>query len=292
MLTLYLPFKGQPRRHPLAAEVTRWIEGLLSSSLIAPLSDQSEARLEELKQLNAQAPTAPLPHAWRGPEGALMLSPGLGVQRLFDEDAREQLLPAELTFEQLRLELAPTPTLLPLGEPELEVTCRRCGDEVAPERFERALRSLQLIPLEEMRVSCLSCDAPLSHKQLTFDPEVAFASAWLTLEECGSSRLNPAVVRAWSEALGAPLTLIIEQRDAQLDWAGGDEQTLAGLEGLMGGAPILSGELSLFEQGFKPSRALRGRAHQKGSTRTPSHKTKASRRGERGGRSRGWRDDD
>lgn len=281
MLTLYLPAKGQPRRRPSVAEVSRWLEALRGSQLIAPLSMDSERRLRVLlKSLEEGGPF--------GPELALSLSPGLGVSRLFDSDAQEQLLPAELSFEQLRLELAPSPTFLPLDDPSLEVSCLRCGDVVSAERFERALDALTLLPFEEVSVHCQSCDASRGFKELSYDREVAFASAWLTLEECGSARLNPVILKAWGDALGSPLNLIIDQRAPVLDWQGGAERTFAGLDQ----EEIAGGALSFFEQGIKPSRALRAHAR---SAERPGKRAQRGGKGQKGragsprrGRGAGW----
>ncbi|MBM4292133.1 MAG: hypothetical protein FJ138_12375, partial [Deltaproteobacteria bacterium] len=212
MLTLYLPLRGQPRQRPTAAQVEAWLSAVTRSG-VARLTSHGTPQ-EAARDLRD------------GPEGAVTLAPANGVAQLFDDDAREALLPAELTFEQLRLERAPHPTFLPLGDVELTASCRACGDAVPPARFARYLRALQLIPLAEARLRCPSCDGEVGHKGLAFDREVAFASAWLTLEECGSARLNPALVRAWGALLGGPLALIPEQREATLDWAGGDEVTL------------------------------------------------------------------
>lgn len=251
MLSLYLPARAQPKRRPSVAEVTRWVDSVTQAQLVSPLDSVAQARLEAM--LGALDKGGPF-----GPELALKLSPGVGVISLFDQDAQEQLLPAELTFEQLSLELAPAPTFLPLDDPELEVSCSRCGDELPLERLERALDALSFQPFEAVTLQCLSCDAPRGLRELSYDREVGFASAWLHIEECGSSRLNPVMLKAWGDALGAPLSLIVDQRDPVLDWQGGEEATLAGVDHL---GP---GEVSFFERGLKPSRALRRRAQQKG----------------------------
>ena len=251
MLSLYLPARAHPKRRPSVAEVTRWLDSVTQAQLVSPLTQSGQARLETL--LGALDSGGPF-----GPELALKLSPGVGVMSLFDQDAQEQLLPAELSFEQLSLELAPAPTFLPLNDPELEVSCLRCGDALPLERFERALDALSFQPFEAVTLQCLSCDAPRGLRELSYDREVGFASAWLHIEECGSSRLNPVLLKAWGDALGAPLSLLVDQRDPVLDWQGGEEVTLAGVDHLG------EGGLSFFEQGIKPSRALRKRTQQRG----------------------------
>lgn len=247
MLTLYLPARGQPRWRPSIEAIERWLESLTQSQLIVPLNREGEDQLQRLLALIEKG--GPF-----GPENALKMSPGLGIMSLFDQDARDQLLPAELSFEQLKLELAPTPTFIPLGSLEIEITCLHCGDEIHPQIFEHALNALSFVPLEEVTVFCRSCDATRHFKELSYDREVAFACTWLTLEECGSSRLNPVLLKAWGDTLGAPLTMLVDQHDPELDWQGGDERTLAGIDHEL----LLTDtdQISFFEQGIKPSRAL------------------------------------
>ena len=235
------------------------------AQLITPLAAQGKQQLKTLLER--------LDHGGGfGPELALQMSPGLGVQSLFDQDAREQLLPAELSFEQLRLELAPHPTFLPLGELDMEVSCRGCGDELPAELFERALDALSILPVEEVSLSCRSCDAPKRFKELSFDREVAFASAWLIIEECGSSRLNPVALKAWGESLGMQLISLVDQREASLPWE--PELELLG-DGLSSGAPA-----SYFEMGLKPSRALRSRSGRQGGATKRSRGKRRGRGGE------------
>ena len=209
MLTLYLAPKTRPLYIPSDERIRAWVSTLLSAEFAREISP-------------------------------LTLVPSVGVGQLFNQDAHEALLPAELSFEQLTIERAPSLTFLPLEQVDLEVSCRGCGDPIDLDDFDRALKRLQLV--DTLQLSCESCQRILTYKELTFDTEVAMTRFWISLEGCGSARLNPILLKSWGDQLGCTFKVVIEHREEWLDWEGGTQETWAGGEGVT-------------EWGIKPSRS-------------------------------------
>jgi len=192
MLTLYLCPKRRPQYQPSVEQVHEWLTSAIQGQLLMV----SESQLDV-------PPTS--------------FTPGLGVAQLFNNDARDALLPAELTFETLELCRASTPALLPPEMTEREQYCPQCGDEVTTEALNVALNKLEFISLERSTIFCLSCQDELTIKTLEFEPLSAFATFWIRLDEVGSSRLNPALWRDWETRLGCSLELLLDQRETDLE---------------------------------------------------------------------------
>ena len=196
----------------------------------------------------------------------------LGIGALFDQDAHQALLPVELTFDRLTLKSSPYPSFLPLSEEvELTLKCRHCGDDVDPDLFYKAIRSLHFIPLDELEVECLSCDDVLGYKEIESENVVGFARFWIAIENCGSSRLNPLVLKHWSKCLGTPLMMVIEHIDDEIDeWQAEDEPVWMGTSGwLESNKP--SRQRALFKHQRQKSQ------RQKSQRQKSHHKAKRSR---------------
>lgn len=197
MLNLYLcPARG-PRYQPSSDQLSRWLEeaqrgGLIHNSACKDLEIESDS-----------------------PE--VSLSPGLGVAHLFNRDAREELLPAELTFESLQLCRSTIPTLLPPDVEDQTQRCPQCEDDIGDDLLERELKRLAFMSFDQSVVFCQSCQAEIPISRLTFEPPASFARFWIELREVGSSRLNPTLLRAWELSLGSPLTLLIDHRVSDHD---------------------------------------------------------------------------
>jgi hypothetical protein len=139
-------------------------------------------------------------------------APGPASSRLFHADALESHLPAELTFDALRLVSAPRPRFLPEIRPTsgLRASCGECGDVLEPEPIEAAIARLRFLPVERFSVTCPACRAVLGLRNLVFEQPVAWARFWVFIEGAGMSRLNHALVERMGRLLGVTLTMITE----------------------------------------------------------------------------------
>lgn len=200
MLTLYLCPKRNVHYLPTEDRVQSWITSIQIGRLVASSIEEEQ--------------------------DTLSFAPGLGVIQLFNNEAREALLPAELTFESIQLTRVEGLSLLPPDQPDRTQSCPQCGDDIALEALERALRRRALHAQgqgrgqgqgERVDVFCQSCQDDIPLRRLIFEPESVFARFWITIIEAGSSRLNPALLRDWELKLGCGLTLLVDHRDSDLD---------------------------------------------------------------------------
>ena len=197
MLTLYVCPKRQPRYLPSRDQLRSWF----ASAVVGGLIHAPELEIDLTQPLTSTPMT---------------FAPGLGVIQLFNQDARDALLPAELTFESLELCLTTSPTLLPPEMIERSQFCPQCGDEISDDALSLALAKLEFVSFERSAVFCQSCQDELSIKSLEFDPNSVFANFWIRLDEVGSSRLNPVLLKDWEHKLGCTLTLLIDQKESDL----------------------------------------------------------------------------
>ena len=207
MLNLYLIPKQHPHYHPTLEQIQSWMTLVQTSQVIKPLQATPLSRLDDLSQ-----------YQWIS---------HLGISALFDQDAHKALLPAELTFERLTLKSSPFPCFLPLSDQlELDLRCRQCGDDLDLDAFYQAVQTLHFQSLDEFKVDCFSCDDVLNHKGIECDQSMGFARFWIEIEQCGTTRLNPALIKEWGQCLKTPLMIIPERLDDQeLIW--GDHEELS-----------------------------------------------------------------
>ena len=198
MLNVYICPKRQPRYQPSTDRLSLWLrDAVVGGLLIAPERDLDGSR-------------SPWP-------SSSSFSPGLGVIQLFNQDAREALLPAELTFESLEVCLPTSSALLPPDLIERTQGCPQCGDEVSDEALTIALKKLEFVSLDRSAVFCWSCQDDIPTRSIEFDPPSSFAAFWIRLDEVGSSRLNPVLLRDWEHKLGCALEVISEQRESSFE---------------------------------------------------------------------------
>ena len=194
MLTLYVCPKRRPRYQPTVDQLTIWFNSTLGGALLT-------------------APETKVNFTKHHTSTPLSFTPGMGVIQLFNQDAKDALLPVELTFESLELCFTSSPTLLPPEMKERTQCCPQCGDEVSEDALRLALTKLEFVPFERSTIFCQSCQDDISIKRLEFEPPSSFATFWIRLDEVGSSRLNPVLLRDWGQKLGCPLDLLIDQKE-------------------------------------------------------------------------------
>jgi len=148
--------------------------------------------------------------------------PGAAVAVLFNEDARQDLLPAELSFGALRVETARKPRFLPQRQPSenFRALCTVCGDDLPGHDLEPALASLGYFPTDRFSCMCGSCRTELSLREVDFGQPTAVARWWLFIEAVGTSRLNSNIVDALARLVGLPLVVVPEIPEEHLeDWS-------------------------------------------------------------------------
>ena len=198
MLNIYLVPKKQFSYVPNESQIKRWYTELKSSALAQSLNGD----LEDLYTRYRQNSTL-----------TLEFVSDLNTHHIYDEDAHEALLPVELSFEALSLNITLHASLLPLDELEFEASCSYCADPISEQDLDLAIAKLDLFPLSKVQVSCISCQNEWPLKSLQFEPEMSFAKFWICIQQSASTRLNPIVIKAWEKSLGCELL----QLDAQFE---------------------------------------------------------------------------
>ena len=198
MLNIYLVPKKQVSYVPSESQIRRWHTELQGSSLAQCLNEG----LEDMYKSFEQSSTLTLEFA-----------SDLNTHHLYDEDAHEALLPVELSFESMSLNVALHASLLPLDELEFEASCSYCADPISEQDLDLAIAKLDIFPLSKVQVSCISCQNEWPLKSLQFEPEMNFAKSWICIQQSASTRLNPVVIKAWEKSLGCELL----QLDAQFE---------------------------------------------------------------------------
>ena len=198
MLNIYLVPKRQSGYIPTEKQIKRWLIELKSAELAQDLNHQIDLKLEQF-------------HVTK--ELCLEFASGLNVYHLYNQDAHDDLMPAELSFEALSLNITSHATLLPLDEMEFEAICPQCEDQILELDLDIAIAKLDLFPLSKIQVSCLSCQDEWPLKSVVFEPEMSFAKFWIRLQQSASTRLNHTVIKAWENSLGCELL----QLNAQFD---------------------------------------------------------------------------
>jgi hypothetical protein len=197
MLNLYLTPLHHPTYQPSTAQVQTLKEFLIFQQIIHPEPIEAEQ--------------------------AFAFSSGLESKQLFNDDAIEALLPAELSFEKLEIVQSEKPLFLPRSrEVAFELACKQCHDSIERSAFYKALdqyeKYLSLDILQyPFTIECISCQMNLTAKQIDFNQEVAWSSAWIFIEEIGSTRLNHRLIKEISRIWGHELGVIAEHIEDELD---------------------------------------------------------------------------
>ncbi len=146
--------------------------------------------------------------------------PGPDAARLFDANAHEELLPAELTFEALRVVERPRAVFIPELQPVeffRGATCTRCGDDIDLEPLGRALAEIAFRPVARFTYTCPGCRDALTVADIDFGQPTSVTRHWIYLEAVGTSRLASRVVDAMSKVAGAPLVVIPERPEPEFN---------------------------------------------------------------------------
>lgn len=190
MLNLYLAPRGFRAPVPALAAVTALTDFLAHEAIVGRFEDG----------------------AW---------SPGPAVSRLFYADPRDTHLPAEFTFDALRVVEVSRPRFLPEVRPPgtLRAACGECGDALEPDVVEDALARLRFLAPERVSLTCAACRAVLGVRGLAFEQSVALARFWLFIEGAGLPRINPTLLDRMGRLLGVSLAVIAETpHEAVEDW--------------------------------------------------------------------------
>ena len=148
--------------------------------------------------------------------------PGPNVARLYNRDAHEDLLPAELTFDSLRIVNRPRSFFVPMhqtvdGYPD--PVCTVCDDSVDLDALEDSLGEIAFLPVERFRYDCPSCCTTLKIEQIDFGQNTAVVAQWIFIEGAGTSRLNTRILDALTKAMGSSLLVVPEvPEDDVHDW--------------------------------------------------------------------------
>lgn len=146
--------------------------------------------------------------------------PGADAARLFDANAHDELLPAELTFEALRAVERPRMVFVPELQPVERFRtprCTQCGDDIDLEALEPALAEIAFRSVGRFTYECPACRNPLSINEIDFGQPTSVTRHWLYLEGAATSRLSARVLEAISRAAGAPLVVIPEMPDEEFE---------------------------------------------------------------------------
>lgn len=147
--------------------------------------------------------------------------PGRAAAALFNDDNMD-LLPAELTFDELRVETAARPVFLPQNAPVdtfVDAGCSVCGDDIDLDGLQDALDRVGIFPIDRVTYQCPSCQTDLSLRQIEFARPTAVARFWFFIEGAATSRLRSSVVDRLGRILGAPLIVVAEvPEDSAEDW--------------------------------------------------------------------------
>ena len=190
MLNLYLAPRGFRAPVPAESAVTALTEFLVNEGLVGRFDDAGYA-------------------------------PGPSVSRLFHADALDSHLPAELTFDALRIVSVPRARFLPENAPPgtLRAACGECGDVLEPEAIDEAISRLRFLPPERVTLTCPGCRAVSELRTVEFEHPVAFARFWIFIEGAGLSRLNHGLVERMGRLLGVQLVVVVEvPAESVEDW--------------------------------------------------------------------------
>ncbi|MGK0359914.1 MAG: hypothetical protein ACI9U2_002220 [Bradymonadia bacterium] len=189
---------------------------------LAPKSGRvlSESALQSAEELLRAQGIIGAVNEHNGADGECV--PGPSVAHLYNRDAHEDLLPAELTFDSLKFVQRPRSFFLPMqqtvdGYPE--PTCTICDDGVDLDALEDSLGEIAFRKVERFKYDCPSCRTTLTINQIDFGQTVAVAAQWIFIEGAGTSRLNPRVMDSLTRVIGTTLLVVPEvPEDDVQDW--------------------------------------------------------------------------
>lgn len=189
MLNLYLAPRSAKAPRPDDAMVDAAVEFLVKEGFVVPTRQQDH------------------------------FAPGPSVSALFNDDNLD-LLPAELTFEELRIEAAPRAQFLPQNVPIeafVDAGCSVCGDDIDLDELEDALSRVGIFPIERVTYQCPSCRTDLTVRDIDFARPTAVARFWFFIQAAATGRLRTGVIDRLGKALGLPLMVVAEVPDDDAD---------------------------------------------------------------------------
>ncbi len=149
--------------------------------------------------------------------------PGADVAVLYHGEAAEALLPAELTFDCLRIESSGKARFLPQSQRAADFDrprCTVCEDDLDAAGLDESMRELAYFPVERFGFTCPSCRTELTLREIDFGQTVAIARFWLFVEGAATSRLNASLLHEMERHLGLPLVVVPEVPPERVeDWA-------------------------------------------------------------------------
>ena len=147
-------------------------------------------------------------------------APGREVATLFSPEPWEELLPAELTFENFTVRALGPERFLPERQlaPAFSSTCRMCGDRLDDKSLDAALERLAYFPVDRFVYDCPSCRNVLELKDINFGQVTAVARFWLYIEGVATSRLNHPLLDHLARLLGFPLLVVPEHVEDEEGW--------------------------------------------------------------------------
>ena len=151
-----------------------------------------------------------------------VLSPGPQAAWLFTQDAHDDLLPAELTFDELRIEHRRRAVFLPERQPAAafsDAQCKTCGDEIDLDALSLSFDKLGYFPVDRFEYTCPSCRMQLTLRDIDFGQTTAIARFWLFVEGAGTRRIKSSVLDALAQLLKLPLVIVSEVPEEKVeDW--------------------------------------------------------------------------
>lgn len=151
-----------------------------------------------------------------------VFSPGPQAAWLFTQDAHDDLLPAELTFDELRIEHRRRAVFLPERQPAdafPDAQCKTCGDGIDLDALSLAFDKLGYFPVDRFEYTCPSCRMQLALRDIDFGQTTAIARFWLFVEGAGTRRIKSNVLDALAQLLKLPLVIVSEVPEEKVeDW--------------------------------------------------------------------------
>lgn len=147
-------------------------------------------------------------------------APGLEVAALFSPEPWEELLPAELTFENFTVRPSGAERFLPERQMahNFSSICRMCGDRLDEKSLDLALERLAYFPVDRFSYDCPSCRNTLELKDINFGQTIAVARFWIYIEGVATVHLNHPLLDHLARLLGSSLLVVKEQVEDEDGW--------------------------------------------------------------------------